>query len=96
MKRETIIRAWKDPEFRASLNTEERSALPDCPAGTAFTDLEESALEEAVGGAYLAYDVTDGCICSDWTRPTKTFTSRELAYDQRDLATLGALNLARF
>jgi mersacidin/lichenicidin family type 2 lantibiotic len=97
MKRETIVRAWKDPEFRASLTPEERSSLPDCPAGTAFTELDESALEEAVGGALFAYDVTDGCICSEWTRPTKTtFTSREVLYDSRDFATLDALNLARF
>lgn len=97
MKRETIIRAWKDPEFRASLTPEERSTLPDCPAGSAFTDLEESALEEAVGGgAALLYSVEDGCICSNWTatRPTTTrtvLTSREVSFD---VATLGGL--ARF
>lgn len=73
MKRETIVRAWKDPEFRASLTSEERSALPECPAGTAFTELEEHELADAVGGALL-YEF-DGCICSDWTMPLTTKTT---------------------
>jgi mersacidin/lichenicidin family type 2 lantibiotic len=75
MKRETIVRAWKDPEFRAGLTSEERSALPECPAGKAFTELDEHELSDAVGGV-LVYDF-DGCICSDWTVPftTKTFTT---------------------
>ncbi|MFL5348429.1 MAG: mersacidin/lichenicidin family type 2 lantibiotic [Hyalangium sp.] len=66
MKRETIIRAWKDPEFRASLTTEERSAVPECPAGPAFTELDESELEDAIGGAFN-YVSEDGCICSNYT-----------------------------
>jgi mersacidin/lichenicidin family type 2 lantibiotic len=73
MKRETIVRAWKDPEFRAGLTSEERSALPECPAGTAFTELEEQELADAVGGAFN-FEV-DGCICSDWTVP---FTTKKL------------------
>ncbi|MBN1207223.1 MAG: mersacidin/lichenicidin family type 2 lantibiotic [Myxococcaceae bacterium] len=81
MKRETIIRAWKDPEFRASLSTEERSALPECPAGTAFTELDESELADAVGGGAF-YLPDDGCICSDWTLTTK-FTRTRLDIDPR-------------
>jgi mersacidin/lichenicidin family type 2 lantibiotic len=75
MKRETIVRAWKDPQFRAGLTSEERSALPECPAGTAFTELAEHDLADAVGGAFNFE--FDGCICSDWTVPftTKTFTT---------------------
>ena len=46
----TIIRAWKDPAFRASLSTEQRTALPECPAGTSLTELDESDLDGAVGG----------------------------------------------
>ena len=67
MKRETIVRAWKDPEFRASLTSEERSAVPECPAGLSFTELDESELGDAVGGAGLNLSVEDGCICSNWT-----------------------------
>ncbi len=70
MKRETIVRAWKDPEFRAGLTSEERAAVPECPAGTAFTDLDEQELADAVGGAF--YLDIDGCICSDWTMPVTT------------------------
>ncbi|HEX8702397.1 MAG TPA: mersacidin/lichenicidin family type 2 lantibiotic [Myxococcaceae bacterium] len=80
MKRETIVRAWKDPEFRAGLTSEERSALPECPAGTAFTDLDEQELADAVGGAFYLEGI-DGCICSDWTMPvttTRTFTTTRL------------------
>jgi mersacidin/lichenicidin family type 2 lantibiotic len=46
----TIIRAWKDPTFRSSLSPEERAALPKCPAGSNFTELDESDLGSAVGG----------------------------------------------
>jgi mersacidin/lichenicidin family type 2 lantibiotic len=89
MKRETVVRAWKDPEFRASLTSEERSALPESPAGEAFTELEEHDLAEAVGGA-LNFEV-DGCTCSDWTVPftTRTVTTIRLNNTLRyDLVTL--------
>lgn len=76
MKKETIIRAWRDPEFRESLTSEERSALPDCPAGQAITELDEEALARAVGGALaVAFDDISTCICSAYTGPrTLTFT----------------------
>jgi mersacidin/lichenicidin family type 2 lantibiotic len=50
MKKEMIIRAWKDPEYRARLSSEERAALPESPSGRALTELEESELLGAVGG----------------------------------------------
>lgn len=77
MRKETIIRAWRDPEFRESLTSEERSALPECPAGQAITELDEEALARAVGGALgLAFDDVSECICSNFTgpRPTTTIT----------------------
>jgi mersacidin/lichenicidin family type 2 lantibiotic len=46
----TIIRAWKDPEFRARLSPEDRAALPECPSGRALTELDEAELLGAVGG----------------------------------------------
>jgi len=52
MRRETIIRAWKDPEFRASLTSEERAALPALPSGKPVTELEEGELSEAMGGIH--------------------------------------------
>jgi mersacidin/lichenicidin family type 2 lantibiotic len=99
MKRETIVRAWKDPEFRASLTSEERASLPDCPAGPAFTELNESELEDAVGGGAF-YEFDEGCICSKYTgtRPTTFPTTRTIVVNQLDLVTLevGAFDAVRF
>ncbi|MFN2203303.1 MAG: mersacidin/lichenicidin family type 2 lantibiotic [Caldilineaceae bacterium] len=47
MLRETIIRAWKDPEFRMELSAAERAALPENPAGS--IELTDEELEIAVG-----------------------------------------------
>ncbi|MBN1207224.1 MAG: mersacidin/lichenicidin family type 2 lantibiotic [Myxococcaceae bacterium] len=55
MKKEMIIRAWKDPAFRAGLSTEERAALPESPVGSPLTELEEGALADVVGG-YIGPD----------------------------------------
>ncbi len=41
MNAETIIRAWKDPEFRASLTSEQLAALPESPSGKSMTELGE-------------------------------------------------------
>jgi mersacidin/lichenicidin family type 2 lantibiotic len=51
MNTEIIIRAWKDPEFRASLTTDQREALPECPSGRPLTELGEDDLADVVGGA---------------------------------------------
>lgn len=85
MNTELIIRAWKDPEFRASLTSEERSALPECPAGQAFTELDESELQDAVGGGVALYlgDVSE-CICSNWTVPTRWTTTRTVTVLPQD------------
>ena len=76
MKKETIIRAWRDPEFRESLTSEERAELPECPAGQFLAELEEGELASAVGGALAAFDVDMTCICSEplTTRTTLTTT----------------------
>jgi mersacidin/lichenicidin family type 2 lantibiotic len=50
MNAETIIRAWKDPEFRASLTSEQRAALPESPSGKSMTELGEDELGDVVGG----------------------------------------------
>jgi mersacidin/lichenicidin family type 2 lantibiotic len=51
MNRESIIRAWKDPAYRASLSPEQRAELPEHPSGVA--ELDEGALGQAVGGFHL-------------------------------------------
>lgn len=55
MKKDMIIQAWKDPEFRARLSAEERASLPECPAGRSLTELDEGSLADVVGG-YLTPD----------------------------------------
>jgi mersacidin/lichenicidin family type 2 lantibiotic len=45
-----IIRAWKDPEFRARLSAEQRASLPDSPSGKPMTELEDAELQEITGG----------------------------------------------
>ncbi len=50
MKKDLIIRAWKDPEFRAGLSSEDRAALPESPAGASMAELDEGSLMGVVGG----------------------------------------------
>ncbi len=42
-----IVRAWKDAEYRESLNEEEQALLPENPAGA--VDLTEDDLANVVG-----------------------------------------------
>ncbi|MDC0712071.1 mersacidin/lichenicidin family type 2 lantibiotic [Stigmatella sp. ncwal1] len=93
MKREAIIRAWKDPEFRAGLTPDERAEMPGCPAGQAFTELDESELADATGGA-LALSAEDGCICSNWTVPTKLTTTRLVLINPAEQIALPQLALS--
>ncbi|MCY1081986.1 mersacidin/lichenicidin family type 2 lantibiotic [Archangium lansingense] len=48
MNKESIVRAWKDPAYRASLSPEQRTELPEHPSGVA--ELDDATLGEAVGG----------------------------------------------
>ena len=48
MKRSDIVRALRDPEFRARLSEAERAHLPAHPSG--LIELNESELTEALGG----------------------------------------------
>lgn len=45
-----VARAWKDPEYRASLSPEELAQLPGNPAGD--SELDPSKLDEVSGGNY--------------------------------------------
>ena len=77
MNRESIIRAWKDPAYRASLSSEQRAELPEHPSGV--VELDDTTLGEAVGGAVLGIaririinpSAVDGCpsvFCPFWER----------------------------
>lgn len=60
MKTSDIIRAWKDPEFRAS-----QENAPASPAGT--VELDDTALESVNGGAAISYTYrTEWCTVSGW------------------------------
>jgi mersacidin/lichenicidin family type 2 lantibiotic len=45
---EDIIRAWKDEEYRNSLSQEQRSQLPQNPAG--MVELSDEAMQNVAGG----------------------------------------------
>lgn len=49
MNTEHIINAWRDEEYRESLDDEQRAALPESPVGP--IDLSEDELEEVDGGS---------------------------------------------
>jgi mersacidin/lichenicidin family type 2 lantibiotic len=49
----TLIRAWKDPRFRASLTQEQRDSLPESPCGKSMAELSEEELQGITGGALL-------------------------------------------
>ncbi len=46
-----IIRAWKDEEYRNSLTDEQRSQLPENPAG--MLELSDDEMESLRGGMLL-------------------------------------------
>ncbi len=48
MSEQDIIRAWKDRNYRESLSEEQRSQLPENPAGIA--ELSDEVLETIAGG----------------------------------------------
>jgi mersacidin/lichenicidin family type 2 lantibiotic len=48
MTHDQVIRAWKNPSFRAGLSAAEQKALPANPAGV--VDLNERELTEVSGG----------------------------------------------
>lgn len=60
MDTKTIIRAWRDPKYRASLSNEDRAALPECPSGPPLTELDEGELRHVSGG--LMVTAVKGCI----------------------------------
>ena len=49
MDTHAIIRAWRDPEYRASLGAKEQRSLPAHPAGP--IELRESELDAVAGAA---------------------------------------------
>jgi mersacidin/lichenicidin family type 2 lantibiotic len=59
MSKESIIKAWKNPEYRKSLSASQRAGIPENPAGVMA--LSDDELERAVGGGVV---VIVSCFCS--------------------------------
>jgi len=55
-----IIRAWKDEDYRNSLSEEQRSQLPENPAG--MIELSDTDLEAYAGGYQK---LNSGTACSE-------------------------------
>jgi len=56
-----IVRAWKDPLYRASLSPDELAQIPDNPAGA--IELSDDHLKVVAGGALQ----TTARTCTEWT-----------------------------
>lgn len=50
LSKDTVLRAWKDEQFRDSLSQEDRDQLPDRPTGAHGSELTDDQLEAAAGG----------------------------------------------
>lgn len=50
MNSEAIVRAWKDPTFRASLSPQERAEVPENPSGLPLNEMDDSDLGKVQGG----------------------------------------------
>ena len=61
MNKNDVIRAWKDPFYRASLSEEAQAALPQHPAGVA--ELSDDQLVIASGAIVL----TTAIDCTEFT-----------------------------
>jgi len=60
MNKADVIRAWKDPFYRASLTAEQRALLPDHPA--ALVELDDEQLKSTSGAA-----LTTAQTCTEFT-----------------------------
>lgn len=52
MKKEKIVRAWRDPDFRATLSEAELAALPSHPSG--LPELADGELTAVLAGGVLS------------------------------------------
>ncbi len=63
MKKQQVIRAWKDEEYLQSLSAKERALIPASPAG--IVDLQDSDLQSISGGCsgICTYGGWPTCFC---------------------------------
>lgn len=63
-----IIRAWKDEDYRNSLSAEQRSQLPENPAG--MLEMEDQEMQSLVGGKRLSTGTSQPVQLSLWSHLT--------------------------
>ena len=64
MSKMDVIRAWRDPEYRATLSSEELSRLPSNPAG--LVELTDEELGRASGIDAIPSTTAPECTMSTW------------------------------
>jgi mersacidin/lichenicidin family type 2 lantibiotic len=74
MSQQDIIRAWKDRSYRESLSQEQRSMLPENPAGTIeLSDVDQAIIAGGKGNGTGTGQGTGGnCTQTDGCGPLKT------------------------
>ena len=63
MRPTNVIRAWRDPEYRSTLSSQELAALPSHPAG--LIELSDDDLASASGLDEVSITVNPPC--TQWT-----------------------------
>ena len=63
MKKNDIIRAWKDPQFRAGLSAEQQALLPAHPAAAIAIDDDDLAAVSG-GASHTAICSCQASLCS--------------------------------
>jgi mersacidin/lichenicidin family type 2 lantibiotic len=58
-----IIRAWKDPDYRSGLSSEELASIPVNPAGEALSDIEAAMITAGQQDAEVTIN-SGGLICT--------------------------------
>ena len=61
-----IVRAWRDPAFRATLTPEQQALFPQHPSGVNIEELSDEQLEQAAGGVTSAAAMAEssGWVCT--------------------------------
>jgi mersacidin/lichenicidin family type 2 lantibiotic len=67
-----IVRAWKDPDYRLTMNDQDQAALPQHPAG--MMELSDEALQEALGAQNYQPDTGFLCVSTVLACATAAFS----------------------
>ena len=62
MKKQDVIRAWRDGEFFANLDADAKAAMPESPA--ALPTVDDSVLSSITGGCSFQMGCPTSAICS--------------------------------